>query len=124
MLRLLSPAEILVYVTFTNYLAVLGGVALWAALFVLGLIARRLERAFEVPTHWRLLLWAPSGILLYTVYVLVAAGGGGDSSGGTALERRVAYGALLISAVLSLWGCGRTMLLLLRLERSRERTAA
>ena len=117
MTKLLTTAEYLLYITFTNYLAVLAGVTLWASLFLLGLIARRLEHAFEVPTRWRLLLWTPSGILLYTVYTLVSGGGGAGNEAGTALERRIAYTALLTSAILSLWGCGTIWSLLARLAK-------
>lgn len=120
--KLLSTGDYLLYVVLTNYMAVLGGVLLWAALFFLGLIARRLERAFETPTGWRLLLWAPSGILLYTVYTLAQAGSAGAAgAGGLRLERQIAYGALAISAVCSLYGCGATWFLLLRLALRRSR---
>jgi len=118
--KLLTTGEYLMYITLTNYLAVLAGVSLWASLFLLGLIARRLERAFEVPTRWRMLLWTPSGILLYTVYTLVSGGGGAGNEAGTALERQIAYTALLGSAILSLWGCGTIWSLLVRLGRARR----
>ncbi len=121
MTRLLSTSEYLLYVTLTNYIAVLAGITLWSALFLLGLIARRLERAFAVATHWRLLVAAPSGILLYTVYTLVSASGGPGTQAGSVLEQRIAYGALLVSAVLSLWGCGATWALLLRLAMIRRK---
>ncbi len=121
MTRLLSTSEYLLYITLTNYIAVLGGVTLWSALFLLGLTARRLERAFAVKTQWRLLLFAPSGILLYTVYTLVSASGGPGTEAGSLIERRIAYGALFASAILSLWGCASTWLLLLRLAIRRRR---
>lgn len=106
MTKLLSTTEFLIYVTLTNYGAVLGGVSLWAALFLLGLIAQRLERAFGVPTGWKVLLWAPSGILLYTVYTLVQAGpDAGAAVGHYDLEKSIAYGLLLISSILSLRSC-------------------
>lgn len=123
MTKLLSTGEYLLYITLTNYLAVLAGVSLWASLFLLGLIARRLERAFDVPTPWRILVWAPSGILAYTVYTLVSAGGGAGTQAGSVLERQIAYGALLVSACLSLWGCGATWALLIRLAMARRREA-
>lgn len=123
MTRLLSTGEYLTYITLTNYLAVLAGVSLWASFFLLGLIARRLERAFEVPTRWRLLVWAPSGILLYTVYTLVSAGGGAGTQAGSQLERQIAYGALLLSACLTLWGCATTWALVVRLTMARRQEA-
>lgn len=115
MLRLLTAGELFVYVTLTNYVAVLGGVLLWVSFFVLGLIARRLERAFETPTRWRLLLWAPSGILLYTVYALASAG-----APPSATERLAAYGLLFASGAGCLVSCGATYALLRRLERERS----
>lgn len=121
MVKLLSTSEFLVYVVLTNYTAVLGGVLLWVALFLLGLIARRLERAFETPTGWRLLVWAPSGILLYTVYTLAQAGSAGVAIPALRLERQIAYGALFASAVCCLYGCAATWLLLLRLALRRAR---
>lgn len=119
--KLLSTGDYLVYIVLTNYMAVLGGVLLWVSLFLLGLIARRLERAFETPTRWRLLLWGPSGILLYTVYTLAQAGTGGAAVAELKLERAIAYGALIASAVLSLWGCAMTWALLVRLALRRAR---
>lgn len=124
MTQLLSSAEYLLFVTLTNYLAVLAGVTLWGSFFLLGLIAQRLEQAFEIPTHWRLLLWAPSGILLYTVYTLVSAGSGPGNAAGFALERQIAYGALLVSGALCLWGSGASMLALARLMAARRREPA
>ena len=121
MVKLLSTSEFLAYVVLTNYVAVLGGVLLWVAFFLLGLIARRLERAFETPTGWRLLVWAPSGILLYTIYTLAQAGSAGVAVPALRLEREIAYGALLVSAVCSLYGCAATWFLLLRLALRRAR---
>lgn len=119
MTKLLTTGEFLLYITLTNYMTVLGGVLLWVSLFLLGLIARRLERAFEVATHWRFLLWSPSGILLYTVYTLVHAGPGPGGEAEGSLERTIAYGALAGSAVFCLFGCGATFALLARLSRAR-----
>ncbi|MEK7765499.1 MAG: hypothetical protein AAB368_04605 [bacterium] len=116
MIRLLSAREFLAYVTLTNYVAVLGGVFLWVAFFVLGLIARRLERAFETPTHWRMLLWAPSGILLYTVSTLVQAGASAGTTPAGA-ELVVAYGLLALSGAGCLLGCWTTYALLAALAR-------
>lgn len=124
MTRLLTTWQYLMFITMTNYLAVIAGITLWSALFILGLIARRLERAFQVPTSWRLLLFAPSGILLYTVYSLVAAGGGAGTPEGSLIERRIAHSAFLLSACLSLWGCWSTWSLLLRLAAARRRAAS
>jgi hypothetical protein len=121
MIKVLTTGEYLMYVVFTNYVAVAGGVLLWVSLFLLGLIAHRLERAFEIPTRWKLLLWAPSGILLYTVYTLVQSGAAGVAIPSLKLERAIAYGALLVSSVLSLLGCAATWSLLLRLSRARTR---
>ncbi len=121
MTRLLSTTEYLIYVTLTNYGAVLGGVSLWAALFLLGLIAQRLEKAFGITTGWKALLWAPSGILLYTVYTLVQAGPGtGGPEGHDDLEKNIAYGLLLLSSVLSLRGCFVVYRLLRRLTHYEE----
>ncbi len=115
MIKLLSTGEILVYVTLANYMAILGGIGLWAAFFLLGLIARRLEHAFDIATHWHLLCWAPSGILLYTVYTLAQAG-----TGATAFryETYLAYGALLGSGLGCMWGCLATLRLLARIART------
>jgi subtilisin family serine protease len=119
--KLLTTTDYLFYVVLTNYMAVLGGVLLWVSFFFLGLIARRLERAFETPTGWRLLLWAPSGILLYTVYTLASAGSAGVAMPGLKVERGIAYGALFVSAAGSLYACAATWVLLLRLALRRAR---
>ncbi len=102
---LLSTNEYLLYITLTNYVAVLGGVALWAAFFMLGLIARQLERSFETPTGWQLLQWGPSGILLYTVYTLVQAGPGQGGVVEFILERQIAYVLLFLSGISCAVGC-------------------
>ena len=115
MTTLLTPAEYLTYVTLTNYVAVLAGGTLWGSFFFLGLIARRLEDALNVPTHWRFLLVAPSGILLYTVYTLVSAGAAVGTETSYLLERRIAYGVLVTSGALCLFGCAATWWSLARL---------
>lgn len=118
MIKLLSPGEVMMYVTLTNYMAIFGGIGLWAAFFLLGMIARRLERAFEIPTHWQLLCWAPSGILLYTIYTLAQAGTGSAALGAFHVETYVAYGALLVSGLGCTWGCLATLRLLARIART------
>ena len=120
MTKLLSPAEYLTFVTLTNYIAVLAGVSLWGSFLLLALMARRLESALDVQTHWRLLAFAPSGILLYTVYALVSAGGVPGSAAGFALERQIAYGALLLSGALCVFSAGMTWTALSRLTAGRK----
>lgn len=112
MIKLLTTTEVLLYISLTNYMAVLGGITLWTAFFALGLIARRLERAFATPTHWQMLVWAPSGILLYTIYTLAQAGPAAANVPAFKVEKLVAYGALLLSGLGCLWGCLVTLRLL------------
>lgn len=118
MIKLLTTGEVLLYVTLTNYMAILGGIGLWAAFFLLGLIARRLEHAFDTATHWQLLCWAPSGILVYTIYTLAQAGSESANIPALRYETYVAYAALLVSGIGCMWGCLATLRLLARIART------
>ena len=82
----------------SNYLAVLGGLALWIGFLALGLVAKRYEGVFGRPTGWLFLTIAPSGVLVYALLVVVKI-----SRGGVA-EELIAYLALALSGLLCLAG--------------------
>ena len=97
----LSDAEYVLYVVVTNYLTIFSGVLYLLAFILLGLIALRVSRVFEVRINWVLLFAGPIGALVYSVYTIVHPGG---SKGAFALERWIAYGAFLGCGILCWWG--------------------
>jgi ascorbate-specific PTS system EIIC-type component UlaA len=88
------------WVTQFNVLSLVGALLLWAAFFLLGIIARRYELVFQKWTGWKSMMLAPSGILLY-VAIITAGWFSNLESLQTPLEA-VAYTALVISAIASL----------------------
>jgi len=56
----LSDAEYVLYVVVTNYLTIFSGVLYLLAFILLGLVAMRVSRVFEVKINWGLLSRDPS----------------------------------------------------------------
>lgn len=53
--------------TFTDVVATAGGILLWLAFCVMGLVARRFEGLSGQKTYWQYFMAAPAGILVYAV---------------------------------------------------------
>ncbi len=55
------------FASFTDTITTFGAILLWAAFFVIALVARRFETLSEQKTYWQYLMAAPAGILIYAV---------------------------------------------------------
>jgi hypothetical protein len=87
---------------YSQALAVLGGILFWAGFLIFGFIARRYSSVFNKPTFHTLLMTAPSGILAYSVLLILKGSlfvKDPDISGGI---QAAAYIFLLVSAALCL----------------------
>lgn len=60
------------YLQLYNYLAaVFSGIFFWIGFLLLGFIAKRYSKVFNKKTFYTLLLMAPSGILLYSILLIL-----------------------------------------------------
>ncbi|HMA34357.1 MAG TPA: hypothetical protein VKY74_07715 [Chloroflexia bacterium] len=88
----------------TNLAGGLSSLLLWAAFIIIAIIAYRFERLRDTRTYWQLLLAAPSGLLFYTIVVIV-----GFSQPGGALtndQKWLSFPVLLLSAIFCLLAVG------------------
>jgi len=81
---------------------VLGGILFWAGFLIFGFIAKRYNVVFNKPTFHGLLMTAPSGILLYSVLLIIKATL--KNSQASDVIQITAYILLIISAGLCLFG--------------------
>ncbi len=100
----LTAGQHWIFVTFTSWVAILGGLLLWAGFFYLGRISQRFEKAYGRITHWQFLLWAPTGIVGYLVMQSVASL---QHQNMGPIEQWIGYLMLVWSAALCLWGVWR-----------------
>ena len=87
---------------YSQALAVMSGILFWAGFLIFGFIARRYSTVFNKPTFHTLLMTAPSGILVYSVLLVLKSSlfvKNPDISWGI---QTAAYIFLLLSAVLCL----------------------
>jgi hypothetical protein len=56
---------------YSSLLAVVSGIVFWAGFLIFGFIARRYSSVFNRPTFYGLLMTAPSGILVYSVLLIL-----------------------------------------------------
>ena len=96
------------------WVALAGGLGLWAAFLVLALIARKFEVVFGRHTRWEAMALAPTGLVIYAVLVVSGLGGIERDS-----ARELAYLILFVSGLLCGWSARRFWLMLRSLE-SRE----
>lgn len=88
----------------TNILSLLGGILLWSTFIIFGFVARRYEILFKKKTEWKVLVVAPSGIL---VYVLIQIYAYVDHGPLTSTEQMVAYPLVILSGLLCIYGAYR-----------------
>ena len=96
------PSEFLLL--WTNVAGGLSSLLLWAAFIIIAIIAYRFERLRDTRTYWQLLLLAPSGILFYTIIVII-----GFNQPGAALtneQKWLSFPVLALSAVFCLIAVG------------------
>jgi hypothetical protein len=88
---------------YSYIMAVLSGIGFWAAFFMFGFVARRYTAVFNRKTYYGLMMAAPSGILVYSiVLVLKTSLFVKDAKINEAIQD-VAYVFLFLSAALCLF---------------------
>jgi hypothetical protein len=100
----ISNADYFIYVVAMNYLTIFSGVLFLLAFILMGLVAQRIQRVFEVRTSWPLFFVGPVGALVYSVYTIVHGSGPTASGEALALERWLAYGIFLVGSMACWWG--------------------
>ena len=94
---------------------VLGGILFWVGFLIFGFIARRYNVVFNKPTFHGLLMTAPSGILLYSILLIIKTTL--KSTQASDVIQITAYILLIISAVLCLFGIYKFNSLLTKLMK-------
>lgn len=89
---------------YSSLLAVLSGIIFWAGFLVFGFIARRYSSVFNKQTFYGLLMTAPSGILIYSVLLILKSSLFVKSPEISSVIQITAYSFLVISAALCLAG--------------------
>jgi len=100
----ISTADYFIYVVAMNYLTIFSGVLFLLAFILMGLVAQRVQRVFEVRTSWPLFFVGPVGALVYSVYTIVHGSGPTASGEALAAERWLAYGIFLLGSMTCWWG--------------------
>jgi hypothetical protein len=89
---------------YSHSLAVLSGILFWAGFLIFGFIARRYSSVFNKQTFYGLLMTAPSGILMYSVLLILKSSMFVKSPELSNIIQITAYSFLGLSAVLCLIG--------------------
>ncbi len=87
--------------------AVFGSIVLWVSYALFGLITRRYRQVFGRATFSTLVMLAPSGLLVYTLFLLLKATPLLENPQLAAPAQWVAYLSLFLSGLLCLIGVGR-----------------
>ena len=103
--------------------AVFGSVLLWVNYALFGLITRRYAQVFGRATYSGLIMLAPSGLLVYTLFLVLKATAVLSDPVLSAAVQSIAYLALLISGLLCLIGTARFAAVLRGVTR-KPKTAA
>jgi hypothetical protein len=93
--------------TLSSLIAIAGALLLWVSYVILGLIASRYQRVFHQNTMGQLLMVAPTGILIYSCFLILKTTPLVDDPGLLAVCQWIAYLALCASGVLCAWGTQR-----------------
>lgn len=91
----------LIYVTISNFIGVIAGLLLWIAFVFFGIVSRRYEQIFGVPTNWQLLMLAPTGILVCVIIQAYAYAAAGTM---TATQSWAGHFLVIISSIICLYG--------------------
>lgn len=87
--------------------AISGSLLLWINYALVGLVARRYGQVFQRSTYSTLLMLAPTGLLIYTLFLVFKATPLLNDPKLAAFTQLLAYLALLASGFLCLLGVGR-----------------
>jgi hypothetical protein len=89
---------------YSYLIAVVSGILFWAGFLIFGFIARRYSSVFNKPTFHALLMTAPSGILIYSVLLILKSSLFIKSPEMSAVIQVTAYSFLALSGALCLAG--------------------
>ncbi len=92
---------------YTNTAAILSGILFWAGFLVFGFIAKRYNTVFNKSTFHGLLMTAPSGILIYSMLMIVKFTMVIKDPAINNMLQLTAYAFLLVSALLCLFGISK-----------------
>lgn len=87
--------------------AIFGSIFLWINYALFGLIARRYGQVFGTATYSTLLMLAPTGILVYTLFLVLKATPILASPAATQIGEWIAYLSLVASGLFCLIGIAR-----------------
>jgi hypothetical protein len=99
-------------------MAIFGSIFMWINYALFGLIARRYGQVFGKVTYSTLLILAPTGLLVYTLFLIFKATPLLSDPDLAAITQWVAYLALLASGFFCLVGIGRFSRVLTLVTRS------
>jgi hypothetical protein len=105
---------------YTNAAAVASGIFFWAAFLVFGFIARRYSVVFKKATFHTTLMIAPSGILFYSLLIMIKSSPLVKSAAVNSVIQTAACGLLFLSAVLCFAGILKFNSLLSELLKYKE----
>ena len=88
---------------YSYIMAVLSGICFWAAFFAFGFVARRYTAVFNRKTYYGMMMAAPSGILAYSIILVLKTSLFVKDQNINGYIQLAAYIFLLISAALCLF---------------------
>ncbi|MCD4812663.1 hypothetical protein K8S19_03100 [bacterium] len=112
--RVLTASQHFLFVNVTSFVAIIGGLTLWAGFVGMGLVSRRFEQAYGVVTHWLFQMIAPAGVFIYLLMQSIASLRHKNMG---AIELWTGYTLLVWSAVLCIWGAYRFFKIIRQLEQ-------
>jgi len=104
--------------------AIFGSIFLWINYALFGLIARRYRQVFNRATYSTLLIAAPTGLLIYTLFLIFKATPLLDEPKLADLARWIAYVALVTSGFLCLVGTAKFSSVLSFVTRPQSRSGS
>ncbi len=87
---------------FSDITAVVSGILFWAGFLILGLIARRYTIVFNKSTFHSVLMLSPSGILLYSILLIIKGSVFAKDPSAGAVLQYAAYICFFISSLFCL----------------------
>ncbi len=87
---------------YSYMMAILSGLFFWAGFFIFGLIAYRYSKVFNKQTFYIFLMLAPSGILLYSILLMIKISFASGSPEFNNIIQIIAYLFFVLSAVFTL----------------------
>jgi hypothetical protein len=87
---------------YSHVVAIISGLFFWAGFFIFGIIAYRYSKVFNKQTFYLFMMLAPSGILLYSILLIIKISVGQGNFGLNNAIQIAAYLFFALSAALTL----------------------